>query len=132
MENIISIKDLKDAILVLEIEHETVAKQLKEEIHLTYESLKPANILKNAIHDIKSSPYLIDNVLGAVTGFATGYISKKILVGSSNNLFRKLFGFVFQFGVTNIVAQNPEAIKSFGNFIMENIFNKKEENTETA
>lgn len=125
IENINTLKDLKAAIIALEMQHDLLSKQLKEEFHLTYESLKPVNIIKKAIEDIQSSPYLVDNIVGAITGFATGYVSKKILVGSSDSLFRKISGFILQFGLTNIIAQNPEVIKSIGNFIFQNIFGKK-------
>jgi hypothetical protein len=77
------------------------------------------------LKDIASSPHLINNVLGATIGLATGYVSKKIVVGASHNLFRKIMGSALQIGVANIVAQHPEAIKSLGQFIGQHILRKK-------
>jgi hypothetical protein len=129
MQNIASTAELKNAIQLLEIEQAANWQLLKEQFHLTYESLKPVNLLRSTVNDIASSPYLIDNIIGNALGLATGYLSKKIVVGASNNKFRKLIGFVLQFGVTNFVAQRPDAIKSIGQFILQHILRKKDMNS---
>ena len=126
MENITSVDGLKNAIQVMELEHEYKQQLLKEQFSLTYESLKPINLIKSTFHDVTSSPNLIDNILGATVGLATGYISRKIVVGGSVNLIRKLLGSVLQFGITNVVSQHPESIKSIGQFIYQYILRKKE------
>jgi len=124
MENINSAAELKLAIQAKEFECAIQGQLLKEQVCVTFESLKPINIIKNTLYEITSSPYLIDNMVGAVTGLVSGYISKKITVGTSHNLFRKMAGSLLQFGVTNLVAQHPEALKSFGQLIIEKIFHK--------
>lgn len=130
MENISSVAGLKDAIQILEFEHTYKEQLLKEQFYHTYESLKPVNLIKSVIHDAASSPYLIDNILGTAVALATGYISKKIAVGGSGNVIRKLFGSILQFGVTNVVAQHADPIKSFGQFIYQHFLHKKEVNSE--
>lgn len=130
MENITSVDGLKNAIQILEFEQAYKEQLLKEQFYLTYESLKPVNILKSTIHEVATSPYLIDNILGATVGLATGYISRKIAVGGSGNLIRKLFGSILQFGVTNVVAQHTDTIKSIGQFVYQYIRRKKELNSE--
>lgn len=130
MENISSVSGLKNAIQTLEFEHVYKEQLLKEQLHFTFESLRPANLIKSALHDATSSPYLIDNILGATVGLASGYISRKITIGGSGNRFRKLLGSIIQFGVTNVVAQHPDAIKSIGQFILRHIPRKKEMNSE--
>jgi hypothetical protein len=129
MYNITSSAELKNAIQLLEVEHARQGQLLQEQFHLTYESLKPINIIKSTVKDIASSPYLMDNLLGSVMGLATGYLSKKIVVGASNNIFRKFFGSILQFGVTNLVAQHSDAIKSFGWFIFRHFLRNKEMNS---
>ena len=132
MLNITSITELKNAIHFLE-NKQTLDKQLLiEQFHLTYESLKPINLLKKTIKDVASSPYLIDNIIGTSIGLASGYLTKKIIVNASGNLFKKLIGSVLQFGVTNIVAQNPETVKSFGRSIFQFILSKKEMKSENS
>jgi hypothetical protein len=68
----------------------------------------------------------MDSILGTATGLATGYLSRKIMmIGASGNLFRKLLGSVMQLGVTNVVSQNPDKIKSIGQYIFQHILRKK-------
>ena len=130
MENITCAAELKIAIQELEFQHSLQGKLLQEDFFIAYENLKPANLIKNTLSEITSSPYLIDNMMGAVTGLISGYVSKKIAVGTSHNLFRKIMGSVLQFGVTNIVAQNPDALKTLGNFVIQHLFKKNEDKSE--
>jgi hypothetical protein len=126
MGNINSAAELKLAILEKQFEHSIQGALLKEHILLTIESLKPISLIKNTLAEITSSPYLVENMFGAITGLVTGYVSKKIAIGTSHNLFRKILGSALQFGVTNLVAQHPEALKNIGQLIIEKIFHKKE------
>lgn len=126
MQKRTSITELKEAIQLLEFEQTIKLELLKEQFHLTYESLKPVNIIKNTIRDVVKSPNLIENALGTVIGLASGYVSKKIFIGTSSNVIRKLLGSILQFGVTSIVTKNPDAIKSAGQYLFQSVFRKKE------
>jgi hypothetical protein len=126
MENITSTAGLKKAIELLEAEQAVELQRLKEQFYPAYESLKPVSLLKSTLKDIRSSPYLIDNIIGTALGLATGYLSKKMLVGASVNRVRKLIGSILQFGVTNVVAQHVDSIKSYGRYFLQHIFSKKE------
>lgn len=128
MEPITSIEELKNAIQFLEFEHSVKKQLLREQVYLTYESLKPINLLKSILQEISSSQNTIDNILGTTVGLASGYISKKIIVGHSANAIRKLVGSLLQFGVTTIVAQHPDMIKSISQFIFQHFLRKKEMN----
>ncbi len=127
MQNRSSTAVLKDTIQLLETEQEIEGRILKEQFYRTYESLKPVNLLRSSIRDVASSPYLIDNIIGTAVGLATGYLSRKIVIGTSGNLIRKLFGFLLQLGVTNTVAQHPDSIKSIGQYIYKHFLRKKRE-----
>lgn len=132
MENITSIAELKKAIQLLEMEQAITRQLLIDQFLLTYESLKPVNILKNTLKDISSSPYLIENIIGTALGLGTGYLSKKIIVGASGNIIRKIFGSVLQFGVTNLVAKHPDAIKSIGQFMYQHVIHRKDRKPKNA
>jgi hypothetical protein len=132
MQNITSTAGLKDAIQLLEVERADKGRLLKEQFFLTYESFRPVNLLKGTLKDIASSPYLIDNILSTGIGLASGFLSKKVFIGASGNKLRKLIGYVLQFGVTNFVAQRPDAIKSFGRIFFKLIHRKKEINSKMA
>jgi hypothetical protein len=125
MQNISTSAELRDAIQLLEVEQAIKGQVLKQQFRLTYESLKPANLIMNALKDITTSPNLIENIIGNVLGLASGYVSKKVFVGTSGNLFRKLLGSVMQFGVTNLVSNHPDGVKSFMQLIMSKLLSKK-------
>jgi hypothetical protein len=129
MQNITSIAGLKNSIQLLEAEQSIKEQLLKEQLFLTYESLKPVNLIRHTLKEISSSPYLIENISGSAMGLLSGFLSRKIFVGSSGNLFKKLIGSVLQFGITNIVAQNSDVIKSVGQTVLHHFFHKKELNS---
>jgi hypothetical protein len=131
MQNITSSAGLKDAIQLLEAQQEIKEQLFKEQLFITYESLKPLNLLKHSLKELSSSPYLIDNISGSAMGLVSGFLSKKIFVGASGNLIRKLIGSILQFGVTNIVAQNSNVITSVGQAIFHHFFRKNELNSES-
>jgi hypothetical protein len=130
MQNITSSAELKEAIQRLEVEQEIRGQILKEQLFITYESLKPLNLLKHTLKEISSSPDLIGNIPGSAMGLLSGFLSRKIFVGASGNLIRKLIGSILQFGVTNVVAQNSYGILSAGQAIFHHFFRRKELNSE--
>ena len=125
MQNISSISGLKDAIKSLEADQAAKGKLLKEQFYLIYDSFQPARLLNGTLSHIASSPYLIDNILGTALGLASGFLSKKIIIGYSGNKLRRLIGTVLQVGVTNVIAQNSDKIKLFSRSFFQNIFRKK-------
>jgi len=130
MQKITSIDDLKIAIQLLENEQAQQGRELKEKAMQVYDSFRPVNLITSTISDIAKSPFLIDNIMGTAMGLATGYLSKSLFIGTSVSGIRKLLGSILQFGVTNVVAQNSETIKSFGRSLFQNLFRKKEMNIE--
>jgi hypothetical protein len=125
MENINSTEGLKNAIQLLEVEQAEKLQQMKEQSLLAVEMLRPANLLKSAVKDIVSSPHLLNNMLDTGVGLATGFLSRKIFIGTSVNIFRKLFGSVLQLGVTSVATKNSDSIKSLGRFVIQRIFIRK-------
>jgi hypothetical protein len=124
MENINSAAELKLAIQAKQFEQAIQGELLKDQLLLTIDSLKPINLIKNTLSELTSSPYLIANMMSAITGLATGYVSKKITVGTTHSIFREIMGSVLQFSVTNLIAQSPEILKNIGQLIIERIFHK--------
>ncbi len=125
MENMSSTDKLKKAIDLLEAEQADKLQQLKGEFFTAYEHLKPVNLVKTTLNDITSSPHLVDNIIGTALGLATGYFSKRLIIGASVGRYRKLFGAVMQFGLTNVIAKNTEVINSFGRYLFQRILKRK-------
>ena len=125
MQNIHSVKELRYAIESLEADQVVKGSKLKEDFFAVSESLRPVNILRSTIRDLTSSQYLVENIPGALMGLASGFLSRKLFIHGSGNIFRKLLGSLLQFGVTNVVAKNSNAIKSTGMAIFEHFLHKK-------
>ena len=112
MAKIVAGDRLKHTIKALEDDQAVNKELVKKQFDHIAENMKPANIVKNSFNKAISSPNLVENVLGLTTGLATGYLTKKIAVGSKGNIVRRLLGASIQLGVTTFVAQHPKAIKS--------------------
>lgn len=126
MENITTSVELKNAIQRLTVEQAISGQLLKEQFYFVHESIKPVNLLRSTLHQIVSSPHLMDNIIGMAVGLATGYVSRIAIVGVSGNLIKKLFGSILQLGITNTVARHPDTIKSIGQYFFQHILRKKE------
>jgi len=126
MKKLTAEMELKEAIQILEAEQTAKGLILKEQLYNTYETLKPINILKKTLQDVSASPYLIDNILGSAVGMTSGFLTKRIFVGTSGSLLRKLLGSILQFGVTNAVAQHTDTIKSIGQLMLQFFRRRKE------
>ena len=100
---------------------------LKEQFQVTYESLKPINIIKNTLHEVTSSPEIKNNLAGSSIGMVTGYLTKKLLFGKSHNPLKMLIGTFLQYAVTNLVSNHPEGIKSVGENLLKRFRKSKEE-----
>ncbi len=111
MENQYTVDSLKQAIKELEIKQKEERVLLKEQLVVTYESLKPSNILKNIIKDFASSENLKNEFVNTAVAVTTGFITKKVIIGKSNNQALKLVGLAIQFGITSLVSKNYDAIK---------------------
>jgi hypothetical protein len=129
MQQITSVKELRYEIVSLEADQVIKGQILKEQLYITYESLKPVNLIRRTFKDLTSSQYLVDNIPGTIMGLVTGYLSKKIVSGGSANILRKLLGSILQFGVTNVVAKNSDVIKSVGMSAFEHFLNRKVKNS---
>jgi len=124
MKNINSKSDLDKAIYALTQLQSAQGELLKAQFERSIESLKPVNIIKNSFNEMVSSPDLLKNILSTSAGLISGYVSSKIFVGNSRNIFRKFIGGIIQIGVTTIVSSNPEAVKRVGHKIIGTIFHR--------
>lgn len=126
MNKINQTEALNKAIEDLQKKKEVEFLLLKNQFHITYESLKPINIIKSTLADVKSSPELKNNILNNVIGLTTGYISKKVILGSSRNPVKILLGSLFQFAIAKLVSKHTDVLKSTGENIYKRIFKNKE------
>ena len=109
---IINTAQLKEAIATLET-HATIKKSVMvEQFHQTYDSLKPANLIRNAFEDLVDVPGIADNFIGSSIGLGAGVLSKKILVGKPTNIFKRILGTAIELIVAKTVSKNSDGITS--------------------
>ena len=117
--------DLQEAIKKLEDKSMVQKNDLIDQFHATYESFKPINLLKSSLNKVVHSPGTVDNVINATIGLGAGVISKRLLIGKSAGILKKLFGMAFEFGVAGLVSKNSDSIKSGGINLLSKIFKSK-------
>lgn len=122
MQNTTPTEALRRAIIALEQRKIEDARVFREQFSVTYESLKPVNVLKNIIQDLTSPSELKESLLQTTSTLFAGYVSRKIVVRSSKNPFLRLAGILVEFGVINFVSNHSETIKSVANHFIQNLF----------
>ncbi len=118
-------EDLKSAILDLESARTEEESMLKEHFNNAYESIKPINLITSTIKGVAGSSAIKQSLLGVSLGLASVYFSKKLLDRGNNTNIKKLAGTAILFGITNILARNPEIISNLGGKLI-NILRKKQ------
>ncbi len=126
-----TIDSLREEIRELEIKQEAEGKVLKAQLKVTYEYLKPSNILRSVVKDIVSSETLKNDFINTAASYTSGLLTKKLIVGKSQNPFLKIIGLGIQFGITALVNKNYNSIKEvFTQYI--NAFKSNLHNTVTS
>jgi len=121
------ITSLKESIRLLEIRQAEEGVILKEQFKVTFESLKPFNLIKSSIKDLTSSVEIKNNLFETVVSILTGYLTKKITINSKGGPLMKIVGVLLQFGVTSLVSKNAEKIRILLGDLIERFFNPIEE-----
>ena len=86
-------------------------------------------MVKSALLEVASSPELKSNMLDNIIGLTTGYLSKKVLVGTSHNPIKRILGTLLQFAIASFVSKHTDTIKSTGEIILKRIFKNRKEAT---
>ena len=123
MQDIITETDLRFAILRLETRQAEEGKLMKEQFLVTYESIKPANLIKSTFLEAVGSKDLQDNVINSTIGISAGYLTKFLFQGISGSPVKKILGTALMFGIKNLIAHNPETVKSLGKVFFSNVKN---------
>jgi len=117
--------ELNAAVFSLEEKQTQHAIALKEQFKVTYSSLNPLNIIKKTFNDLVSTPDFKEGLLTTSISMIAGYLSKRIAIGSTNNVFKQILGRFLQMGVTSVVAKNADGIRTKISDIITVLFEKK-------
>lgn len=126
MKKINTTAELRAAIYLLEIKQAADAQLLKEQFKTSFESLRPANLIKHALKNIVNEPDLKSDLISTAIGLATGYLTKKVIIGATSNPIKMVLGTILQMGVTGLVSKNSDEIKTAAAMLINKFFGKKD------
>jgi hypothetical protein len=132
MQKVSSTSELKEAIARLEYKQKEQWLDLKENIGFAFDSLKPINLIKATYREFLSTPHMAENIVGSTVGLASGFVTKKLIVRKSGNIFRNFAGGLAQMFIANFVARHSGVIKTVGSGLLHKLFYKKRMETGTA
>ena len=118
---------LKESIRLLEIRQTEEGVILKEQFKVTFESLKPFNLIKNSLKEHTGSAEIKNNLFESVVSILTGYLTKKIMINTNGGPVKKIAGAILQFAVTSLVSKNAEKIRILFADLIERFFNPLDE-----
>ncbi len=123
---------LNESIRILETKQAIELQQLKEQAYQTVENIKPINLIKSVYKNLSSSPQVHTSLLQNAIGLTTGYLSKKIVLGSSHNPVKKILGTVLQVAVGNLMSNHSDTIISTAGYLVNKIteFRNRKKNSQ--
>lgn len=125
-----AVDSLKESIRLLELRQAEDGRLLKEQFRITYESLKPVNLIKSSILELTSSTEVKNNLFESLLAVISGYLSKNIIT-SKSNIFMKIFRIFAHFGLSNLIISNAESIRIYLSNLLSSFLAPKEEVPET-
>ncbi len=118
-------KDLDNAIARLKHKKVLQADKVTDQFNDAIESLKPINLLKSSLNKVVHSPGLVEKIINATVGLGAGVLSKKILIGKSTGIVKRLLGTALELGVAGLISKNSTAIKTGSVGFFSKIFSPK-------
>ena len=115
---------LNEAIAELEKRREKELYELKEEFKLTYESLKPMNVLKSTIKKFTKLPELKNGLTSTSIGLVAGLVARNVFFRSSKNPIKILMGLFIQNVVTAFATRNSVTLSDISQSIMKKTISK--------
>ena len=116
-------QSLAEAIRILENQHKSELNLLKAHFDYTIEHLNPVNIIKEKIGETVSnigetvsSSSFKNKALKIGVGLASGFLTKKLVVGSSGGIFRKLLGMGVQAAVSGLVMKKIPTVEDTSDY----------------
>jgi hypothetical protein len=103
------IHELETRILELEMVYAHQMIELKASGADIVDSFSPSHMIKSALKNVVQSPDLRNTAINTAIGIGAGFLGKKIYVGNSKNIFKKIAGTAVQFLIANFVRKKiPE------------------------
>lgn len=117
--------ELLDALIrEKESEREVHRKELKAQFQVTYESLKPLNIIKTTLQQAMASPDIGSNLINTGIGLAAGFAAKKLVTGGTANPITRMLGAVLEAVVARKTEANADSIRSAGGHFLKQLIGR--------
>lgn len=121
---------LEQRIQLLESEQRESRQAFRKVLTETGDSLRPASLVRNMLSSSISDDEVKAPVMDSAIGLATGFVARKILLGSVHNPLTRMAANLLQAGISAYVAKHPDAIKQAGAKLMDFIGKKTKEKNE--
>ncbi len=116
--------EIKALITELRIKKKAEGALLKAQVQQAFERVKPINLIKSTFKDASKSKEVSGSITNAALVFVTSYLSKRIFMRLAGSPLKKLTGAVLLFGITQVIARNPEKVKAIGRVLFNAIKGK--------
>jgi hypothetical protein len=103
--------NLETRIKELQAVHDQQVEDLKVSAGKIADSVSPSAMVKSVLQDVGASSELRATALDTAIGIGTGFLGRKLYVGSSNNLLKKITGSALQFFLTTLVRNKMPVIR---------------------
>jgi hypothetical protein len=130
MAKITSSDELKNAIMQLETRQAIQGQLLKEQFEIVYKSLKPANIIKNAMKETLSSHEVQNDLISIAGEWVSEFLSKRILKSKSEGVLKTYIEGVVHSGLSAFINKNAESLRSAGEYVFNTIFKNNKNHNE--
>ena len=94
------------------------------------ENIHPIQLLTQGIKEFVSSTEVKNELFGLSMSMSTGYIAKKLFIGSSNNVFQRMAGNIFGVLVSKNIALNADKIQATVFSFIKGLLDGKKKNEE--
>ena len=105
------IDSLKKRIMHLEQLQGQQLAEIKHSAREVASSVKPINLLKNALRGFAATPNIKSATLNTVLSIGAGFLGKKLYMGKSHSVVRKIAGATVQFLLTNFLRKKIPAVR---------------------
>ncbi|RZJ71042.1 hypothetical protein [Flavobacterium sp.] len=114
MRQIRNDKELQEAILELKHQRRSEGLALQTQWDHTRKNLNPIAWAKEGVMDLFRSPDVKSGALKGLLSLATGFVTRKLVVGNSGGIVRKVVGTLAQTGATSLAYKGTGAIQEKG------------------
>ncbi len=127
-----SMDSLQSALRTLEQRQSSEGQALRDHFRITYETMRPVNLIKSALAEVTQSQDLKDHLVSTGVGLVAGHASKAVYESVSDSPMKGLVGTAIQFGITNAVARHPEVVLAASRGVLRMLRNAWRSRNETS